>query len=576
MKKASPLRLLSLWSVAALIALMIVEILPSTGPLLADVGAAFVAGWLAHVCLLALAADAVMGSLPRAVVLIPMLAYGGYYVARWQQDSHLRLTSEEVRNGNPGTVLKFDPSRHSLVMDGANAFVASHAIPVVYARDPAYRPEGYLSFRLPTTRDAGSLSSPGEKSVRIDRISVGGRVFDDLAMAEKPAHSILAATVSDDPGEGWKDWNIGVETTSIAADGRTVGVFRSAYARRLPVLPFLRIGCSFSAPSSARRCEADFITERVPIESRPRTIDQDVYDDPVSIMLGIRKYSASDLAERKTAPVDAGVEALSRPRPTEENVALAALEDVVRGQNPAMSWSMIETVGQNPARLAPLAAATAKRFVELDRAHLPDAPGKRQQLALLAAAISALDPLSFAAIEDRLTDLPGEDHVWQDYPLLYVRLGDVGQKLFPIYRDHFLAKDAPLIEGLLAALAICRIGVADSELISEMKARLLNNDGDAPIDVAYRTALFVTLMKLGQENPAAGSSPLELPALRSWYNDVLAGKGRGAAGPNNCMPLEWPLSQDVPAIMSPGLQWARQRWESGPGPVDRPIRIGAN
>ena len=109
-----------------------------------------------------------------------------------------------------------------------------------------------------------------------------------------------------------------------------------------------------------------------------------------------------------------------------------------------------------------------------------------------------------------------------------------------------------------------------------MKARLLNNDGDAPIDVAYRTALFVTLIKLGQENPAAGSSPLELPALRSWYNDVLAGKGRGAAGPNNCMPLEWPLSQDVPAIMSPGLQWAQQRWESGPGPVDRPIRIGAN
>ena len=107
--------------------------------------------------------------------------------------------------------------------------------------------------------------------------------------------------------------------------------------------------------------------------------------------------------------------------------------------------------------------------------------------------------MSFAAVEDRLTDLPGKDQMRQDYPLLYVRLGDVGQKLFPTDRDHFLAKDAPLIEGLLAALAICRIGVADSELISEMKARLLNNDGDAPIDVAYRTGLFVTLIKLGQE-----------------------------------------------------------------------------
>ena len=576
MKQARPLRLFSLWSVAALIALMIVELLPSTGPLLADVGAAYVAGWLAHVCLLALAADAIIGSLPRAAALIPMLAYGGYYVARSEQDSHLRLRSEEVRNGNPGTVLKFDPSKYSLVMDGANEFVASHAIPVVYARDPAYRPEGYVSFRLPTPRDAGSTSSSAEKSIRIDRISVGGHVFDDLATAEKPEHSIVAATVSDDPGQGWKDWNIGGETTSIAADGRTVGVFRSAYARRLPVLPFLRIGCSFSPASSARRCEADFITEHVAIESRPRTIDRDVYDDPVSIMLGIRKYSAGDLAERKTAPVDRGVETMSRPMALDENPALAALQDVVRGQNPAASWSMVQGVGQNPARLAPLAAAMANRFIELDRTGSSDAPGKRLQLALLAAGISALDPLSFAAVEDRLTDFPGRDHVRQDYPLLYVRLGDVGQKLFPIYRDHFLAKDATLVDGLLAALAICRIGIADSELISEMKARLLNNDGDAPIDAAYRTALFVTLIKLGQENPTAGFSRLESPALRSWRNDVLAGRGRSAVGPNNCMPLEWPLSEDVPSIMSPGLQWARQRWESSPGSVSWPIHVGTN
>ena len=525
MKQARPLRLFSLWSVAALIALMIVELLPSTGPLLADVGAAYVAGWLAHVCLLALAADAVIGSLPRAAALIPMLAYGGYYVARSQQDSHLRLRSEEVRNGNPGTVLKFDPSKYSLVMDGANEFVASHAIPVVYARDPAYRPEGYVSFRLPTPRDAGSTSSPPKKASGSTEYPWAATSSTTLRWRKSPHIPIVAATVSDDPGQGWKDWNIGGETTSIAADGRTVGVFRSAYARRLPVLPFLRIGCTFSPASSARRCEADFITERVAIESRPRTIDRDVYDDPVSIMLGIRKYSASDLAERKTAPVDPGVEAVSRPRPWTRTPPW----------RPSKTWSADKirrcpgrwsrASGQNPARLAPLAAAMANRFIELDRTGSSDAPGKRLQLALLAAAISALDPLSFAAVEDRLTDSPGRDHVRQEYPLLYVRLGDVGQKLFPIYRDHFLAKDATLVDGLLAALAICRIGIADSELISEMKARLLNNDGDAPIDVAYRTALFVTLIKLGQENPTAGSSRLGIACLAVLAQRRPGGKG---------------------------------------------------
>ncbi len=235
------------------------------------------------------------------------------------------------------------------------------------------------------------------------------------------------------------------------------------------------------------------------------------------------------------------------------------LEEVVHGGEPEGSWTLGGIVARNPARLAPLATAMVKRFVELNEPNQADAPGRRQSLAFLAMGISALEAADFSSVQDQLMDLLGKVISWETYPLLYVRLGDAGPKAFPFYRDRFLSKDASREEVMLTALAICRTGMADSELISGMKARILETDENEQNNIAYRSALLVALTKFGQGNPATDLS--EPPLLRAWYDSVLAGQGRTAVGPNNCMPTEWPANEDVPPVMASGLGWVRKRWE---------------
>ena len=77
--------------------------------------------------------------------------------------------------------------------------------------------------------------------------------------------------------------------------------------------------------------------------------------------------------------------------------------------------------------------------------------------------------------------------------------------------------------------------------------------------VNYKTALFVTLFKLGQESFLRENHP-DNGERDQWYGDILAGKGVTKTGPNNCMPEEWPLYA-TREVASP-LKWSRNGWEA--------------
>jgi hypothetical protein len=204
----------------------------------------------------------------------------------------------------------------------------------------------------------------------------------------------------------------------------------------------------------------------------------------------------------------------------------------------------------------------AKRFRDLDGSDNANFPGRREQVALLAAGIAALRPAEFATVQGLLADLARKDDVRDEYPLLYLRLADSGLQLYSTYRDKFLAPDATQTQKLFAALAVCRMGQGDSELISALKSEWAES-GDARSD-NYRAALFVTLMKLGQGNELRAAAHSSSKVLREWYDAVLAGRGKTDVGPNNCMPMEWPGDYTyVPPSMAPRLRWVQQQWRLG-------------
>ena len=557
----SLLRVSSLWFTNALIVLMILEVPETSGRFLEKLGADVVAGWLGQLALMGLLINSLTGALPRATVLIPILFYSSYYVAFSEQGIQVKLIADELRRTNPARIVQFDSKTHSLVTDQADVFAATHAIPVVYTKNSSYVENGYVSYRLiakDTIKEYLSKNSDGVQFLSVDwndKILSNVRI---LRVPEHPSGKVIVASAYDDSGEGWGEWNIGFKATSLSVGGKVVGIFKSGYVRRLLNFPFFTIGCKFPSEASGRVCQAEFATERVAIESRPDSINRTLYPDPISIMLGIQSLSKYEIDHFHNP--DVGADPLIRA-PSGEDAAFGALRDLINGRSPSLSWGTSFLIASNPSRLAPFAVAMTKQFLDLNRIGALDAPGKLEQIRLLIAGIAALGRTEFVTVQDLLSDVVRKDNSIRDkYPLLYIRLADAGPIMYSIYRDRFLAQNATQRDKLLAALAICRIGQADSELIRAINLEWAKFVSGELKENNYQSALFVALLKLGQESTVRDFTRPDTKILNGWYEAVLAGRGKTDIGPNNCMPMEWPEDTYVPSFLAPSLKWLNERW----------------
>lgn len=133
------------------IVFLALEYLPIPGIYLMFVGGSRFAGVLVHLFFASLFVEALMGRVPRAFILVPIIAYGGYYAAYFREGWQVDEMSEKLRTTNPGKIYEFDPTMNSLVMAQAKEFVERHDVPVVYEPNKNF-PEAYLSERL-ITRD---------------------------------------------------------------------------------------------------------------------------------------------------------------------------------------------------------------------------------------------------------------------------------------------------------------------------------------------------------------------------------------------------------------------------------------
>jgi hypothetical protein len=560
------LKLFTFWSFAILVALQVLEASPEAARLLNGAGAPYVSGWLFHFGLVAMFFEGLIGRCSRLLIAFPTIFYPCYYLAYWQQSVHIAEESKLLKSTNPRKILELDSKQFSVVMDGADTFVAAHAIPVAYTFEPSYRPDQYVSYRLMPDAQVNPFIRAAGKDIQTLGVYWNDAKMPNLReirMPQKPATRFVTITFTDDPGIGWNDWNIGVETTEVALDRERIGLFKSAYVQRLPKFPFLTIGCVYSGRPAEPNCQASFVFERQTIDSIPDSIDQTRFDDPVSIMLGIPSYTEAELRDFRGYPVNAAgpqrPEAASRPN---HDAAFATLRAIVDGQNPPVAWTMSSAVASDPARLAPLASDIAKRFVELNGPEAADLPGRHEQVALLAAGLAALAPADFLTVSGQFDGVVRKEDGWRRYPLLYLRLADRGPSMFSFYRDRFLARDISRSERLLATLAICRIGLADSELLAAMKSGWSNEEPATTGDDDEKTALLVALLKLGQGALLRETARTDSPSLQAWYDAVLDGRGKTNVGPNNCMPMDWPLSEFVPANLASNLRWSRRRWIS--------------
>jgi hypothetical protein len=550
-----------------LLVFLVLEVLPLPGIYLMFLGGSLFAGLLIHLLLASLFVEALIGRIPRTFVVIPIIAYGAYYAAYFREGWQVAQVSQQLRTANPGKVYDFDPAANSLVMDRAQEFVETHDVPVAYEPNKNY-PEGYLSERLITRAQCN-----GVKRDTQNRVFTLGMHFDGifqqnvclLRFPEPPVNKAVKVTLVGDPQIWARRGDIRQQTTEITVDDKTVGSFTRAFTWRLSGLPVLAIGCVLIDQPPAWKCLADFKRNLVTIDGIPDTVDRAKFDDPTSVMLGIRKYVAADLANFSGFDSNqAALESVHNEPEKVENSVFDTLAAIIDGKNPKTPFNLGYSLATNPDRLAPYADGMTRRFVALVGGDYKAIPNWREQIEALAGAIGALPHDAFLRVAGPLFELVKQDpdRAMHKYAMIYVRLGDAGATTLPFYRDQIMANEIKGWERMFPVLALCRIGEADTELIDELKRRYNSvnfQGGGDPLN--FKTSLFVTLLKLGQDSFVRDNHPTG-GGRDEWYADVLAGKGLTKIGPNNCMPEEWPLTIYATREVASSLKWTpRNGWD---------------
>jgi hypothetical protein len=281
-----------------LIVLLALEYFPLTGVFLMIVGGSLFAGFLVHLFFASLFVEALTRRIPRAFVLVPIIVYGGYYAAYFREGFQVEQLSEKLRTTNPGKIHDFDPTVNSLVMDRAQEFVERHDVPVAYEPNKNF-PEAYLSERLITRAQCTGIKRDTQNRVLTFGVHFDGIFRGNICLLRfpgRPTNKVVKVTLLGDPQIWAHHKEIRQQTTEIVVDDKTVGSFTKAYLWRLPAFPFLAIGCALNSGAPSWDCFADFARGFMKIDGMPDTVDRAKFDEPISGMLGIRKYIAADLS----------------------------------------------------------------------------------------------------------------------------------------------------------------------------------------------------------------------------------------------------------------------------------------
>ena len=369
-----------------------------------------------------------------------------YYAAYFREGWQVAQVSQQLRTANPGKVYDFDPAANSLVMDRAQEFVETHDVPVAYEPNKNY-PEGYLSERLITRAQCNGVKRDTQNCVFTLGMHFDG-IFQQnvclLRFPEPPANKTVKVTLVGDPQIWARRGDIREQTTEITVDDKTIGSFTRAFTWRLSGLPVLAIGCVLIDQPPAWKCLADFKRNLVTIDGIPDTVDRAKFDDPTSVMLGIRKYVAADLANFSGFDSNqAALESVHNEPEKVENSVFDTLAAIIDGKNPKTPFNLGYSLATNPDRLAPYADGMTRRFVTLVRGDYKAIPNWREQIEALAGGIGALPHEAFVSVAGPLFELVKQDpdRAMHKYAMIYIRLGEAGTTTLPFYRDQIMAHE---------------------------------------------------------------------------------------------------------------------------------------
>jgi hypothetical protein len=596
----------------ALAALTALQLPPVPGVILMMFGAAYLAGLLAQAFLVSLFVEAAVGRIPRAFAVIPIVAYGAYYVAYFQESWQLQVAQRASQTETPEVALRFDPATQSLVVSGAAAFVSRYDVPVAYEADPKVKLEGYEAYRLlPADQCAiahASYAMPGlSRLLPRDPRNISNDHACVYATPERPPLPRITVVNRIAGDDIWRRKPGIVETgVYVERDGKPVASYRTgAYAWRLTPFPQPYIGCFLDDAAPAWRCAAGFARSLTKVGRVDATKGDASVFAAVAGMLGIREVPTIDglLAPRPVAGLDALLQKLPKlqspqpaeqrsnfgERPGDDDLFAAFAGFLTSDAYPTIKWQdetllvvdgsdspspeLKDAVLRDPARLV---ALRDPMIAKLSAMHAHGVSRVSDWVRMVERALTIMPKAAFIAIpDDSLASLLQylRDSNGRKRGGLYVRAADAGKRALSFYSYDLTAHGPGWSGSDYPDLAICRIGEIDDASRQGLRVGYLDflprprDNGRLHAPLEFGAALFLSLLATGDEqflrdHPFSGIDEFD----RQWFELQLDGKGRVDGRPNNCQVIDSENQQDDPrgpGLTGNGYQWTETAAASG-------------
>ena len=292
------------WLFIAAAGLFILQAFPLTGFFLMFVGAVIINGWLILLALLAMFTEALTGRVSRWLVLVPIVAVGGYYTLLAYEWSRLPTLPQAAGLEETADGLVYDPAQHEIDWrkTNPNYLLARYKVPRVYD-------VGAQTFRI-----VGETRSCEKISNRVNAAGVPIGIKPptmeqffcfSTVDASVPASRLIAfeerysrPVVSGVPTV--------VQSVTAHLDDRDIGRTFTLNADVLRPFPQLLVGCGLNSAAAKWECGIHLSRDRVGVwpasTSTERLFSQTSITDQIAKMLSIPPRSADELNAMERLP----------------------------------------------------------------------------------------------------------------------------------------------------------------------------------------------------------------------------------------------------------------------------------
>lgn len=547
-------------AISSFVVLYVLQWIPITGIFLMFVGAPFLQGLLLHAVLLALVVDVVKGKFSRFLIVIPILVYGGYFAMYFVQWQEINRREAQLKATNPGMLLKFDATKHSLVSTHGGNVVNILKIPVAYELTPDMKPEGYAAYRSMTEEKCHAVKQ--DSLARISRSYFATKQLPDannrngkslcrLRNPEVPDKEIVTIEVQS-AEVGKRKAGLSEEIYKLSFKGKVLGEYRKAHVYQYTLLPFPLIGCFLNSGEAKWECRAEFSKTFRILETAPDTSEaKKANGSPIGTMLGLEAWSFDEL--QKFSGWDSNKDAMTHiageSLRVDEN-AFASLDKLIADPKAEVPWNMAYSLSTNAA----LASQNSQKMVDLFK--VLAGPMKKEfyageeKLRAISAALAALPAKDFARHVDELIAAHDDSRLLDLSMVFYVRMADFSDRFADQYSNDLVSEKTWM--KLASGYAICRLGKADENLKRILRYKF--HDPNIMDDRDLSESLFLALVGVGEASFAEAEIKSHKPRYPEWYLNVLDDFRNRGGKPNNCMPRRWPATEFVGPEMAGWLK----------------------